>query len=1050
MSKNFVVYSSSAGSGKTYTLVKEYISLCLKSSNPYYFSKILAITFTNAAAAEMKERVINTVKQLSEADINDEILYDYTNHTAIEKEEIKQRAGKIYINLLYNYSLISITTIDKFMLKIIRTFSKELYLNNDFETETNNKELLKKAVQSIIQESIKKPEINNLLIKYIQSKLDDEKDWNVENEIMDLGEIVFKENSKEPLQKLEKIKFNDFISAHGYYKSIEKKLLNEIKELAYTGKKIIDDNGIQPNDFYYGSKGIYSYLSKILTKNDFNEYKPNTYVLKAIEENVFYTDNKIKPHAKHKIDEVSGELKKILSEINSYYNNNLSYYNLCNELNKYIYSTALLSEINKKCEEIKRKDNYILISDFNNKIWDIVQHEPVPYIYERIGERYNHLLIDEFQDTSELQWKNLLPLLENNLSKGYYNMLVGDAKQAIYRWRGGKAEQFINIPAVEGSDKNDLLKERESVLRREHYPEKLAINRRSLSDIVDFNNRFFSSVVHTNDEIVKKIFNGHEQEKNNNTGGYVEINFYSKKQHEREDDTELKDDAIIYTINTINKCLEAGYKPSDIAILLRSKKEIALIGKALKIKGFNIYSQESLLLKNSPEVKLLIAYTQFILHPDELFFLYEIILRYHQCNKKPGVSLESLIEQQEHYIKTKKNIAIETLLGENASKLNEHYLLSLPLYEYFIKLCDIFAIDKKNIYVTCFLENIFNLHKKQNTLYDVITWWNENDIAIITPANENSIQLMTIHKSKGLQFPVVIMPWANWSEDLHKQKIWINDADEIKPLPAAIISLAKEYPGLSIEKCVEHERNMVKTENLNLLYVAFTRAEERLYIALKPAQKESNTLFKYFYSFLGITANDNKTGIVYNQGKETQKIKKNNSTKNNPLIIEKTNANLSARIIFSMENINNKQTADSADKIVYGNLVHALIAKANPQKASVLMQKLLLSGSEKTMLKKAYEEALRALKQIEEIDSTTQKIRYEVEITDETGNIYRPDILAEDKYGHITIIDIKTGTEKTTDYAEQLNNYARIIEKTGKKIKKKYLLYTSENKLIEV
>jgi ATP-dependent exoDNAse (exonuclease V) beta subunit len=1047
MSKNFVVYASSAGSGKTYTLVKEYLSLCLKNNNPFYFSKILAITFTNAAASEMKQRVMDTLKQLAEADESDEILADYAQHTGLNRSEIKSKAYIIYINILYNYSQLSITTIDKFMLKIIRTFSKELYLNHDFETETNNTELLSMAVKSIIQDSINYTELNELIIKYIQTKLDNEKDWNIEKEILNLGQIIFKEHSQGALDKLRELHFKDFIAAYLYYTRQQKQLLTEIKAMAREGKKLIHDKHLQPDDFHQGKRGLYGYLEKIINKNDFNEYAANSYVLEAINQYKI-ARSKLNPQTAAIINSIAAQLQNILYKLHSFYENNIAKYNLYDELTKNIYATALLSEINKRCEAIKRDNNYILISDFNKQIWKIVQYEPVPYIYERIGERYHHLLIDEFQDTSDLQWKNLLPLIENNLSKGYYNMLVGDAKQAIYRWRDGKAEQFINLPMVDGADVNALLKERENVLRREHVIKTLNTNRRSLGEIIDFNNRFFLSVIQSGETYIQKIFEGHTQEKNNKPGGYVEIYYCNKKNKETEEKEEaenINDEATTYTINTIEKCLNSGYKASDIAILLRSKKEISDIGIILKNLGYEIYSQESLLLKNSPEVNLLIAFAQSVLHPDESFFLYQIIIYYYQ-SKISHHNLADLIAQQQENIKTYKSIDYQKLTGNSNINLNERYLLSLPLYEFFIKLCDIFTIDKKNIYVAFFLENIFNLQKKQNTLFDVTEWWDKNELAVITPPGENSIQLMTIHKSKGLQFPVVIIPSATWAENLHKQNLWLTDVEEIKPLPAAIISLAKEYPGLSFENFIKHERNMAKSESLNLLYVALTRAQERLYMAITP---NNSNLCKYFDSFLK-NIQKNISGIVYTQGNETDKLETTKPVKNSRIIFESVPKNTSTQVIFSTANRTGNDKEPTSDKALYGNLVHAFIAKGNKEKADKLMHKMLLSGIDKTLLKDAYHESINAFKQINNIIINEQKILYEAEIVDSTGKIFRPDIIAEDNNGWITLIDIKTGTEKTDRHSEQLQNYADIIIKSGKKIKKMYLLYTSDNKLIEV
>ena len=442
----FQVYNASAGSGKTFTLVKQYLKVLLTSDDLFMFQKVLAITFTNKAAGEMKARVLSSLEEFSEGNTGD-LLKIILEETDLNQTIIQERSKKILDAILQNYAAFSITTIDSFTHKIIKSFAHDLGLSLNFEVEMDAISLLNEAVDVLISKIGTHKKLTNLLIDYSLDKADDDKSWDISKDLNDFARVLLNEDDVKHFRKLADKELDDFFE-------LKKKLQKANTEIEATYKKLgeevlqfIETNGVSMADFAYAGE-VVKHFQKF-TKLRFlksEELKFDGRLNTTIEEVKSLSAAKANPATKQAVDGISDQLRAYYQESKEVYNSSYSNYLLNKITLKSIIPLAVLNNINTELNSIKEDNNIRLNAEFNQLISDNIKDQPAPFIYERIGQRFQHYFIDEMQDTSVLQWQNLIPLIENALAQENSNLLlVGDGKQAIYRWRGGKAEQFIAL-----------------------------------------------------------------------------------------------------------------------------------------------------------------------------------------------------------------------------------------------------------------------------------------------------------------------------------------------------------------------------------------------------------------------------------------------------------------------------------------------------------------------------------------------------------------------------------------------------------------------------
>jgi ATP-dependent exoDNAse (exonuclease V) beta subunit/very-short-patch-repair endonuclease len=597
---SFAIYDASAGSGKTYALVKEYLKIILVARKNDAYRNILAITFTNKAVHEMKSRIVGSLSEFAKDEPSqkaNDLMQDLSVDTQLSIIQIKTKSQQIIKHIIHNYAAFDISTIDKFTHKVIRAFAHDLNLPMTFEVTLDTENLLIEAVDAIIAQAGEDETLTKLLIDFTMEKTDDDKSWDISREILDTGRLVLNENHRNEITHFHDKSIAEFVEIKKKLAESCKALDKENAGLAEGLLALIEKNGIDLKSF---SRGTFPNHLISIRDGKFNPKNKSFHEVDDIAINKTAKDRAI-------IENLIPELIQVLGTIYK----NFEKRDFYKAFLKNITPLSLLNTVSNELAKIQEEQNVLSITEFNAIIHREIQNQPAPFIYERLGERYRHFFIDEFQDTSEMQWQNLIPLIDNALSgqddygeKGTL-MIVGDPKQSIYRWRGGKAEQFIEL-----SKDNNPFNNPDKRLKH------LDKNYRSYSQVIDFNNAFFKLLsAEFQQADYKDLYENHSHQKpNNKTGGYVNISFIPKIEA-TPDDEDAMDKTELYvlaTLNTIQKVLQEGFEYKDIVILTRKRSQGIAIANYLTEQNIPLLSSETLMIQNATEVRLIIHLLKYL------------------------------------------------------------------------------------------------------------------------------------------------------------------------------------------------------------------------------------------------------------------------------------------------------------------------------------------------------------------------------------------------------------------------------------------------------
>lgn len=1065
---SFQVYKSSAGSGKTYTLVKEYLKIVLPQ--PEKMRHILAITFTNAAAAEMKSRILEELGNLSSLANNagntkarnllNQILAEYKDEGTIHPREnqLIANAGDILTNILHNYSEFSVSTIDSFVHRIVRTFAFDLRIPVNFEIELDAESLLNKAVDMLISRAGSDPKLTELLIRFILNQADEDKDLRIETSIGNLAKTLMDEDSTPFIEKLKDLSLDEFLVIQHDISAKIKVFENHAKKKASEAMALIQSYQLTQEAFYYGSKGIFSYLLKLSEGDISGSIAPNSYVKKTLEDDKWY-GGKLDDITKSSIDSIKIQLQGICEEIMGQSGQYLANYQLLKAVSQNLFPLGVLNEVQRVLEEIKAENVLLHISDFNRKISAIVAEQPVPFIYERIGERYQHYMIDEFQDTSILQWQNLLPLVENGLSTGNLSLVVGDGKQAIYRWRNGDVEQFIRLPELPKGIHSINRDQWQATLERNHQPRTLGTNFRSRQVIVDFNNRFFEMAKDSLSQEMQRIYLGQKQDfRKDAIGGYVEIAFL-----EKEADQDYFDLTLEKIGETIQRLREAGHPFSDVTILCRSNPKGSLVARYLLRNQVPVISSESLLLNQSEEVIFFTAILKLLINRHDAVAAAEM--------------LEYLLSNQ--WISTAGNLhealqavglfpapsgsgsidwhqPIETLLAQNKVSFRFSDLNYLNLYD----ICEnitrcFFSRKEPNPFVTFFMDAVFEYSGKNSlAIADFLQWWEESGkkYSLVVPQGLNAVQVMTIHKAKGLQFPVVIFAFADMGIKATKEGQWIEpEHPDLKDLKAVWLKISKSgLANTPFQNLYQEEMERSAIDMLNMAYVAMTRPKDKLFIITKvPSQKtnDRHPLQQLLADFL----KENQMWAEGQTGFVMGKFENNEAA----LIVYETEVFYSRLLSRSwtaalrMRSIQQERGVASAGQRERGKLLHRAMEQIlTTAHIGPVLARMRAEGEIDQAIEMEWKERISEMLSLEKLAPCFEpeaKVKAEAGLFDENGNFYRPDrvVLLKDR---TVVIDYKTGKEYPS-HREQIETYGKLLESMGYPAVEKMLLYLDDYKL---
>ena len=988
----------------------------------------------------MKERIISALKELSNPDPEkvSSIKTELLKELFMDEMTLRIRSKEILKEILHHYSEFAIGTIDSFTHRIVRAFAHDLHLPVNFEVETDADKLIREAVDLLISKIGEDEKLTEILVKFSEERTDEQKSWQIETQLQQVAKHLLEEEGATNADKLRHLSIDDFLLFRNNLRKVNAQLEEKIISIAEKARKLISENNLETEEFAYGKSGIAARFKSYANGNLEKFPETNKNIEKTISGGN-WPAGKVSASSKAAIENIKSQLEIYWKELEEIREKEFPEFIFRRLVHKNIYAVAVLNEIEKIIFSFRSEQNILHISEFNRIISRVVFAEPVPFIYERLGEKYTNYLIDEFQDTSVVQWQNLLPLVENALAGNNFTMVVGDGKQAIYRWRGGEVSQFAALPKVNDRSNNPLVKDREQSLIRNYREQNLAKNYRSKVEIIQFNNLFFRELSGLLSENSKIIYKELEQEfVPEKTGGYVRVETIVP------DENDYNSLFIQKAISTVQQLKSEGWQYSEICILTRTNTEGSAIATALLENGISVLSSESLLLKHSSVVAFMVSMLRCIEHPSDALAGAQV-LEFLAANKKINSPLENCLND----LQENKN-QVQPVLAKNNIPFHPADLSRLPLYQRCEELISIFNLgEKPDSYLLFFLDEVLNYSNGKNSgREDFFQWWDDRSrkASVVVAEGTNAVSVMTIHKSKGLEFPVVIIPFADWDFKKQKDEIWVNVDDKIvSQLTTALIGINKELQYTKYKNLYEEEQDKSILDMINVLYVAMTRAEQRLYIFSEATDKKIDTPTNVSQCFISALEKMQITfnGHIAEFGKPGTRIAadKKQIRAIHPTHLQSQNWENKIRIRSASADLWDEEVNLNRDK---GKLLHEILSFIETKKdIDTAIQNAIQSGltdiSQKENLKNHLEEIV-SLPELAECFSGKGKFRRETEILFPDGKRLRPDRVIENKDATI-ILDYKTG-KPDAKFKKQLDNYANALREMGyDKIEKK-IVYT--------
>ncbi len=870
--KPFIIYRSSAGSGKTYTLALEYLTLALQQ--PTAYRSILAVTFTNKATQEMKTRIVEFLYQLANGG-NQPLREELQRRTTLTGEKLTERAQQVLRQLLHGYSYFAVMTIDAFFQKVVRAFAREMNLQAGFSIEIDEGKVLEEVIDELLLTlgDDRQKSLRQWLTRFAEEKVETGVSWDFRHDIKTLARELFKEDYKQ--QRGSEEVAEDMAATLEKLRAERLRFEQRMQRYGQEALSLMERHALVVKDFAYGDKGVAAYFPKLV---DTTNYEPGQRVTEAAEDIQRWTTKTSKKKVQI-LAAVEGGLLQTLGAAIAHHQQHGPVYYATIELSRFVYTHGILHHLEAQLQTYKRAHDLMLISDAPLFLKDIIGSDDTPFIYEKIGTTFQNFLIDEFQDTSGLQWANFRPLVANSLSAGQRNLVVGDVKQSIYRWRGGDWQLLLEKIQHDVADNQTEVRD-------------LDRNYRSRRHIVDFNNALFAQLSRLlyrtmetrlqevsdeplrqrllqRTEVIRSAYAHVGQELpatyRGNWHGHVRIQLLEQEQLTGdEDDTHWKDHVKEQLPTMVERLQDQGYALQDIAFLVRNKREGQEIAatfmeyknqdRARKGYHYEVISPESLFLNASLTVGLLVDVLRFLDNPDDRIAQGSIIHKYRRLCNLPQES----VDWHRLFAAAGDKEDLSLFYQELPPDFQrfQDYLNKLPLYELVENLVQLLGLDStggqqatETIYLQAFQDAVLNYTRtEQGDLHSFLRWWEErgHETSVQVPEAVDAMRIMTIHKAKGLQFKVVILPFCTWNTDHHHSQtniLWSRTATP--PLDA--LGLMPLRYGNALAKTVfdqEYYEESIRAhmDNLNLLYVAFTRAEECLYAFAPPTKSKDGKI----------------------------------------------------------------------------------------------------------------------------------------------------------------------------------------------------------------
>jgi ATP-dependent exoDNAse (exonuclease V) beta subunit len=1044
MTGNFTVYRSSAGSGKTFTLVKEYLVLCLSDDDPKAFRKILAITFTNKAAAEMRERIISAlehlVKPIWEKDV--QVLGEaLMQRCSLGKEAVQTRSRAILLAMLHNYGDLQVSTIDGFVHRIIRAFSFEFSLRHGFEVELDVNSVYREAVERLLAKAGSDSVLTDLLCDWIFQRADQEKNINVAEDLFDVVKLWAQEKHRGYLDDWAAAPMGTFDRLRTLVLSTVEQNQVPLRQAAEAILLLINQYGVTSANTANGTE-LENHLRQFLDTSDPRVAAKDMHDRKWLENwepTKIWGRSSLSGPEKSALEAFSMKASPHFQILKDALFNPHSEYLYALHFLPSLYALGIALNVNQTIREICRERNVMLISEFNQKIASVVRGEPMPFVYERLGSRVSHLMIDEFQDTSIVQWSNFLPLVQDVLSNGNQVLLVGDGKQSIYRFRDGDWRQFIELPKLLSDADTRLTEERERLLRSHFKLENLNTNYRSMRRVVQFNNTLFeafSNAVGATIPDAVALYADVKQEEKKNEDGFVAIHV--------EKETSKKDDAYNQIVSLlhdgIERCLSKGFRYGDIAILVWKNDEEKFLAEQFADKGYPVMAQGGLTLGASVHVRLLVDALCFLHNPLILDYRYGLWTSMKPA-QIPQIPLAVIMQASPN--------DVLKLLGHSALYEVFQTQGSWAFCRALIKALPGFF--RGDAYEHRFLDALWDWeHAKGPLASDFGAWWSGagSSLAVQPPEEAQGIRLMTIHKSKGLQFPVVFVPFFFASQPRGGLFDWMSAPTSWEMPPV----LFQHGHALEVNEPLlleEEEKKAHLLDQLNALYVAATRAESAFFLIHIPMVQITNKKSGLYESIQKVLSEPywseegpwNVTGTLL---KPSTDMDKNGSEEDGEF--EKDGALI--EMGRGLEGVLPSKIFSEADEQQRGKALHRAFENLHSSITRAELERMLgaVVGLSTEEASKWCDTLLNMVQDplLEPFFSRDGLVRNESWIHEEGGAFFRVDRLVQSN-GEFHLLDYKTGKEDEK-HKEQISRYRSILNASGMPVVRANLIYLTAEK----
>ena len=1079
------IYKASAGSGKTFQLVVEYLRLLME--NPFNYKHILAVTFTNKATNEMKGRILEQLFKLGNGE-DSNYLESLQKELDFSEEILRKRAKQVLKNILHDFNRFSINTIDSFTQRVIKAFNRELGISPNFALELDDSMILEEAVDNLLAKIDKDKKLLDWLVKFSEEKITDNQSQRIEDDIKSLGRELFKEKFQVFFPE-----DNNTVYTRENLTAFKKELNKIIRPFEATLKnkgaeaiRLINENGFTVNDFSYNLSGIAGYFQKLSE----GEIKEAGARVLAAQESAEKWISKTHNQKAALLALVENHLQPLLHEILSFYNENAIRYFSATAVNSQLRILGILTDLKEEIKLLLNEKGMLQISDSNLLLSKIIGESESPFVYEKIGNYFKYFMLDEFQDTSSLQWNNFKPLVANSLAEGNRNLLVGDVKQSIYRWRNSDwnilAEQVEKDFPLYGSQIKNLTK-----------------NWRSDKNIIAFNNAVIDRLKSAFEEVLfaesndeywltlkdkfNRVYSDFQQEPGDDSEeekGLAEVHFLAEENFEN--------DSLELLIEQVKSLQDNGLKAADISILIRRNKEGTKIietflaaAKQKENKKYNlsVLSNESLFLHASKATLFVVYLIELIIDPDNTITK-TALMHLWTSWLKPELSKQgiTLLKPQEHQTQLDfsaqpegtwqldKDVetAFEKELGPKFSEVKQKVLLT-SIDETITEICahfQLFSLASELPFLQTLIDKSGEIKISiSNDLSNFIYWWNEKGKFTSVSVNDevDSIRLLTVHKAKGLEFKAVLIPFLNWNTSWSgnlSPVLWRQTSGEpFNSFPLLPVKANKNLENTLFKNDYFEEKVSYFIDTLNLLYVAFTRAESVLMINAtdyKKQGKNAASLLKYALQQMSTQEpfsdswNEEKNRFGFGRFVPDKKGKR---VAESELIEQYHFHSFGERVRLRLSGEDFLVDGEKHQSVKNtGKLMHEILADI--EKAEDIEKACLkafhegrIDETERKKIEQDLTESLQNPEVTSWFDGTFRVISERDLITKE--RVLRPDrvMFSDDE---AVVVDFKTGDKKNDKYNSQVKRYARVLKETGFKKVKGYLWYLHLNEVEKV